>query len=266
MCTRVQGEFEIAEEHGAAAAEISGNLGIGDALPAVGAAAFLNAYHRGGLKELRTVLSDFADLVPEVAAWRFGVGLCDADDGDLDAARTTLVRGMEALPDEPEEIWLAGLCLAAELVGLVGADGSTIDRLSRLLVPYSGRLAIVGTLSSEFGPTDRCLGILSAARGDAERAGSLFRLCHQLLRPAWRSYPGNCARAVIGFVVDRSAGRPDRGCRWNSVEPEMEALGLAGSMERLRRRECAVLSRTATDRQARLWCPQAQGPALSFTD
>ena len=188
-CARLRGEFEIAEEHGAAAAEIGGNLGIGDALPAVGAAAFLNAYHRGGLKELRTVLSDFADLVPEVAAWRFGVGLCDADDGDLDAARTTLVRGMEALPDEPEEIWLAGLCLAAELVGLVGADGSTIDRLSRLLVPYSGRLAIVGTLSSEFGPTDRCLGILSAARGDAERADHYFasaiNFCDRLGARPW---------------------------------------------------------------------------------
>ncbi len=235
-CARLRGEFEIAEEHGAAAAEIGGNLGIGDALPAVGAAAFLNAYHRGGLKELRTVLSDFADLVPEVAAWRFGVGLCDADDGDLDAARTTLVRGMEALPDEPEEIWLAGLCLAAELVGLVGADGSTIDRLSRLLVPYSGRLAIVGTLSSEFGPTDRCLGILSAARGDAERADHYFasaiNFCDRLGARPWE-----LRTRGDWIVVDRSAGRPAR-LWWNSVEPEMEALGLAGSMERLRRNFC----------------------------
>ena len=134
---------------------------------------------------------------------------------------------MEALPDEPEEIWLAGLCLATELVGLAGADDSTIEQLSQLLDSRAGGFAIIGTLSSGFGPTDRCLGILNAASGKSDRADEYFAsaisVCEQLGARPWE-----LRTRTDWFVADRWKGRPPR-TWWPSLESELQASGLDGS-------------------------------------
>jgi DNA-binding SARP family transcriptional activator/tetratricopeptide (TPR) repeat protein len=231
-CARLRGEFEIASEHADAAAKIGESNRITDASAAMGAIAFLDAYHLGGLSSLRTVLTAFAEMVPEVAAWTFGAGLAAAADGNTEAAVSALNLGMERLLDEPEEIWLASLCLAAELVGLVGADEPTITRLRRLLAPHSGQFTVVGALSSEFGPTDRGLGILSAAAGDLENAGEHFAsaigACELL-----RARPWELRTRADWLVVERSAGRAPRPW-WGSLESELDVAGLGGALERLR--------------------------------
>ena len=172
-CARLRGEFEIADEHVSAAASIGERHGIMDTGAAIGAVTFLNAFHRGGLETLRTPLEEFAERTPDISAWTFGAGLAAAADHDHDAARAALQRGMGVLADAPEVLWLTSVCLAAELVGWVGGDEPTVSRVTGLLEPYAGQIAVVGTLSSEFGPIDRCLGLLergSGGRGSGRRA------------------------------------------------------------------------------------------------
>ncbi len=232
-CARLRGEFDIADEHTAAAAEIGMRYAMRDGSAALGAAEVLNKYHRGGLGTLRQLLTDFATLVPHVPAWTFAAGLAAADDDDVDAGQALLARGMDAIPDRPEEIWLAGLCLASELVGQVGADGAIIDRLLELLGPYPGRFAVIGVLSSEFGPTDRAIGILNSARGDGTAADRHFdaaiAACERLGARPWE-----LRTRVDWMIADRWLGRSRRSW-WESLPSELDAAGLSGAKRRLER-------------------------------
>ena len=102
-CARLRGEFEIADEHGAAAAQIGETLGIGDAMPAIGAAAFLNAYHRGEASKSCEPYS----MTSPILSLRWLPGGSPQGSGTptmvyLDGARLALARGMDALPDEPK--------------------------------------------------------------------------------------------------------------------------------------------------------------------
>jgi DNA-binding SARP family transcriptional activator/uncharacterized protein YqgV (UPF0045/DUF77 family) len=230
-CARLRGEFEIADEHLSAARSLGERHGIADNAAAIGAVAFVTAFHRGDLRMYRSLLDQFAASVPHVAAWTFGSGIAAAADHDLEAARSALGRGMDVIDDSPEILWLTSLCLAAELIGLVGADAPTVSRLISLLEPYSGKFAVVGTLSSEFGPTDRCLGLLSAIEGDFERAVASFRAavaaCERLGARPWE-----LPTRVDWLVVDRMAGRPSH-ARREGLSAELQALGLGGAIDRL---------------------------------
>ncbi len=232
-CARLRGAFDIADEHMLAAARLGDRHGIADSGPAQGAGVFLAAYHRGGLRHLRSILADFAELVPEIAAWRFAAGLAAADAGDQSSGRRELVRGMEVLADHPEPIWLSAVCLAAELVGQVGADRPDWERVDRLLAPHAGLLAVNGVLSSEFGPTDRCLGILSAVDGDGEDADRRFaaavEACRRLGSPLWE------LRTRTDWMMAGRALGGDPQPWWDTLEDELAGAGLTGALERLRR-------------------------------
>jgi hypothetical protein len=228
---RLLGEFEIAEEHARNAAKVGEQYGIGDALAAIGAAAFVNAYHLGGLETLRTSLEAFADATPDIPAWTFGAGLAAIADHNVNAARAALERGVKSLTDAPEEFWVPALCLAAELVGWTGASSSVIERLTRLLTPHAGQFSIVGTFTSDFGPVDRCLGILSAATGDVDASAIYFAagvdLCRRL-----RARPWELRTETDWLVAEREADLPPRSW-WAGLDDELTAAGLEGARSRL---------------------------------
>ncbi len=235
-CARIRGEFEASEQHVAAAAEIGGRYGMPDSLAAVGATAFLNAFLRGGLREIRSAVTEFAEQTPHVPAWTFAAGLAAADDDDPDGARVLLARGVEIIPEHPEEIWVVGLCLGAELAGQVGAEERHVQRLLRLLDPYTGQLAVVGTFSSEFGPIDRSLGILCALNGDEAAADEHFEraiaFCRRLDAGPWE------LRTRADWVaVDRWLGRRPRPW-WDELDRDLEGAGLQGALDRMRRGFC----------------------------
>ncbi|HXX91152.1 MAG TPA: BTAD domain-containing putative transcriptional regulator [Acidimicrobiales bacterium] len=231
-CARLRGSFEVADEHVVTANAIGERHGNRDNPAAMGAVAFVDAYHRGGLGGLYPVVQAVAALTPEVPAFTLGAGVAAAAGGDRPAARSALARGLEALRDEPEEVWLAAVCLAAELVERVGADEVAAKRLLRLLGPRTGQFAVVGVLSSEFGPTDRCLGLLEAALGDADAADAAFvaalDACRRLGARPWE-----LRTRTDRLVVARGAGRPDPE-DVASLQAELEAAGLGGALERLR--------------------------------
>lgn len=231
-CARLKGEFEIAGEHVGAAGAIGDRYGIQDNAAALGAATFLDALHRGHLAAIRSVLEDFAAAAPGVPVWALGAGLGAAADGDAGAARLALGRGLASLEDSAEVLWLMAVCLAAELVGWVGAEETEVTRLLELLGPYAGRFAVLGTLSSELGPADRLLGLLWADLGDFERADAAFSAaivaCDRLGARPWE-----LRTRTDWLIADRRAGRPSRPW-WPGLEVELEDSGLGGSLQRLR--------------------------------
>jgi DNA-binding SARP family transcriptional activator len=231
-CARLRGEFVIAREHEEAAGSIGDRYNIMDNAVAVGASVFLNAFHLGQLPSLRSVVEQFAVTAPGVAAWMFAAGIAAATDGDATAARVALTKGMERLPTSPEVLWLTSVCLAAELAGWVGAEEPTISQLASLLGPYSGKLAVNGTLSSDFGPVDRCLGILSSTAGDLPRARGHFATaidaCQQLAARPWE-----LRTKADWLLAETGSGQPAPS--WSEdLESELEASGLQGAIMRLR--------------------------------
>ena len=147
-------------------------------------------------------------------------------------SNSSTASGCETLTDTPEDIWTASICLAAELVGWIGADRATVERLIDLLSPFAGQLAVVGSLASDFGPTDRCLGILSAAIGDEEAAKAYFesstRFCERLGARPWL-----LRTQVDELLTLRRSGADGGRTEGTGLERELEASGLLGSLHRL---------------------------------
>ncbi len=231
-CARLRGEFAISKEHAEAAESIGNRYNILDNTVAIGATVFLNGFHLGQLAALRSVIEQFAVTTPEVAAWTFAAGIAAATDGDAVAAQVALTKGMELLPTSPEVLLLTSVCLAAELAGWVGAEVPVNSQLASLLAPYSGKLAVIGTLSSEFGPVDRCLGILSSNAGDLPRARGHFAAaldaCQHLMARPWE-----LRTKVDWLLAETGSGLPTPS--WSEdLESELEASGLQGAITRLR--------------------------------
>ncbi len=234
-CARLRGDFAAADEHTAKASRLGEQHGIGDAAAALGAVAFVNAFHRGGLATFRTVLEKFARTVPEIAAWTFGAGLAAAADGDAGSARAELEAGARALTDTPDELWLTSLCLAAELAGWIGAEKPLLTRLTKMLEPHAGQIVIAGALAGDFGPTDRSLGLLAAASGNFDAAEGHFRAALEL-SGRLEALPWELRTRTDWLITERAAGLPARSW-WAELESNLEAAGLDGALARLRSSE-----------------------------
>ena len=228
---RLQGRFEAADEHDAAARQLGTRHGIVDADAAHGASLFVRAYHRGGLGTVRPVIEQFAAEHTLTLAWTVGAGLAAAADEDFEAARACLEHALPELADGPQDgIWLPAACMAADIAGWIGIDGSRVSELERLLSPYAGQFAIVGPLTSEFGPTDRCLGML------ASRRGTTCAPTNDLPRPS--PLPRGSARARGSFgpaptgysPIEPPDGRRDRG---GNLQSDLSEAQLYGSEARL---------------------------------
>ncbi len=217
-CTRLHGDFEIADEHITALSNLGEQHGITDTPAVLGAAAFTNAYHRGGLADLQPSLDLFAAMYPHMPTWTLALGVAAASGDDLEGAADALGRGVPLLPDTADDgLWLASVCLAAEIGGRIETDRHTVDRLFQLLEPYSGQYVIVGTLSTEYGPVDRCLALLAFARGQIADASNYFAsavgACERLRARPWEQLTREDWRAA-----ERVAGAPSRS--WWSDLPE----------------------------------------------
>jgi hypothetical protein len=209
-CARLRGDFEIADEHITLLSTLGEQFGISDTAAVGGAVTFTNAYHFGELARLRPSLEPFAAAYPSVPAWTLGSGLAALSDGDPAAAKESLRRGVSLLSDRAADgLWLAGVCLAVEIAVRLPTDSETLDRLLEILEPYVGKYAIVGTLSTEFGPVDRCLGLLQLARGNQVDASTYFAsavsVCQSL-----RARPWELLTRADWRAAEQIAGAPSR--------------------------------------------------------
>jgi hypothetical protein len=140
-------------------------------------------------------------------------------DGDLAAAKEFLERGVSLLSDRAADgLWLAAVCLAVEIAVRLAADSRTVDRLLQILEPYSGQYVIVGTLTTEFGPVDRCLALLQLASGHHVEASMYFAsavsACERLRAGPWELLTREDWRAA-----EQMAGAPPR--QWWSGLPDV---------------------------------------------
>ena len=174
-CAWLRGEFDLASEHIAVLSHLGEHYGLSDTAAVVGAVTFTNAYHHGGLSGLRPSLELFAATYAYVPAWTLGSGVAAVSDGDWVAAREALERGVSLLSDSAADgLWLTVVCLAVEIAVRLDADRQAVERLLQILEPHSGQYVVVGTLTTEFGPVDRCLGLLEFTRGRYDAAARYF--------------------------------------------------------------------------------------------
>ena len=109
--------------------------------------------------------------------------------------------------------------------------------LTQMLEPYAGQIVIAAALASDFGPTDRSLGLLAAASGDLDAAEGHFHsaleLCGRLqarpreLRTRLRtglsqSDPPVYQRGLGGLASSTSSGRGTGRC--HSTAPDFPDL------------------------------------------
>lgn len=218
-CARLRGEFELADEHIARLSILGERYGISDTAAVVGAVAYTNAYHHGDLGRLREPLELFAETDLNVPAWLLAAGVAALSDCDVKGASEILERGVALLTDGAHDgLWLTAVCLAVEIAGRVDSGVHFAARLIHLLEPYSGQYAIVGTLTTEYGPIDRCLGMLEFMRGNADQASFYFAsgvdACKRLRAAPWEWLTRHDWRAV-----EQLTGRPERS--WWSGLPEV---------------------------------------------
>lgn len=218
-CARLRGEFELADEHIARLSVLGERYGISDTAAVVGAVAYTNAYHHGDLGRLREPLEVFAETDLNVPAWLLAAGVAALSDADVKAASEILERGVALLTDGAYDgLWLTAVCLAVEIAARVDSGSHFAARLIHLLEPYSGQYAIVGTLTTEYGPIDRCLGMLEFMRGNADKASLYFasgvEACARLRAAPWEWLTRHDWRAV-----EQLAGGPARS--WWSGLPEV---------------------------------------------
>jgi hypothetical protein len=128
---------------------------------------------QGRLDELAPAVEGFAAQYPAMPAWRCGLALIRRELEDRAGAAEVLAgvraEGFDQIPDD--NILLVAMTFLAEACGWL-RDRQAAAELERLLHPFSG-LVVVSPNAGCLGPVDRLLGLLLAAQGRVEEAGSL---------------------------------------------------------------------------------------------
>jgi DNA-binding SARP family transcriptional activator len=237
---RIRGYFDEADAHAATAASVGERFAIPDDVQ--GAHSMLSAFHRGTLSRLHAAFVEVANAgmptpVPGIPVWYFGMGLVLQAGGDHAGAWDALAEGLRRLPGKrQDELWEMSLCLAAEIaVSLKGFSpaglGEALERLQYELAPLTGMFAVATLFSAEFGPVDRSLALLAAARQDPRLADRHFlkalETCQKMGARAWelRTQADQCAALV-------RSGREPVGVK--TLERQLLEAGLGGGVITLR--------------------------------
>ena len=229
---RMWGEFAEADAYATTAFEIGQRYRITDAAAALSVHYFFSCFHRSSLAPLHHTLESQVSLHPEMVTWRLGAGLAAFDAGEPKAATRCLHAAMEGLSGPPlrDETWMLSLCLATELAASVDEGAELVGLIEPLLEPHSGQFVVLGGVVGEFGPTDRCLGLLAAARRDYQAAESRFRsavaICEKLKAQPWR------IRSTTDWLVTCPSRRHDPTMR-TRLANEARRLGLQRTLARL---------------------------------
>jgi hypothetical protein len=154
-----------------------------------GAHAAVSHHQQGLLPQLETVLLDAAERFPTMTVWPAVLAVLHAVEGHAERTRRELDR---IAPGElPRDVnWLLTMAMASEAAASIG-ESERSRELYELLAPYSGRIAMVGSMSA-YGPVDRFLGLLAATLGDADGTAAHFtaalRISRRAHAPLWDAH------------------------------------------------------------------------------
>ncbi|HET8975732.1 MAG TPA: protein kinase [Solirubrobacterales bacterium] len=126
---------------------------------------------QGRAEELLPAVRDLAGRFPGIPAWRTGLISLAARSGDVEEGRLQLERfaGRDLSALRRDANWFTAASLLGEAVALLG-DSDRAGPIYDELLPYAGRLIVVGRAAGCNGPVDRVLGLLAAACGRTEDA------------------------------------------------------------------------------------------------
>ena len=202
---------------------------------------------------------------PSLASYGAGAGYGAFWLGD-DAAAVTRVRSALSVARRlPRELnWSGLMTMAGEIFGHLGTPEEQAEAYEAL-APWSGWVALVGSAQDVWGPIDRALSGIAAARGEWEEAERLHRsalaldramgtwLSELYTRSAWarllveRGWPGDheTAAAILDEVIAEAARRGSPEWGWWLEDLRRAAAGSAAVSEpALPAARSACLSRT----------------------
>lgn len=144
------------------------------------------------LDELRPVLAELVEQLPETPWWDAALAFVDAATGSLDEARERFERlAAESFGGLATDFaWSVGMALLA----LVSADLGDVRRaaaLHRLLEPYAASNAMAASRGA-WGSVSMYLGILATTTGDYQRADQWFEQAlaanARMVAPSWMAH------------------------------------------------------------------------------
>ena len=191
---------------------------------------------QGRLGEIEDAVRRFIEIYPAIPAWRAALALLLLEEDRPDEARAELEAvEVAALPRDAN--WLIAVTLLAEVAGALH-DAGRAEELYEALLPYAGRVVVVGRAATSNGSASRLLGLLAAAmkRWDAAEAHFADAMTmHERMRSRpWR------ARTLVAWA-EMLLARRAKGDKARARELladavlEADALGMPVLAERARR-------------------------------
>ncbi|MDG2306770.1 MAG: AAA family ATPase [Candidatus Binatia bacterium] len=171
----LRGDFAAAEQIANDALSVGMRANLSDAPILHGVFRFQFCWLRGTLDELETAITMLVNLDPGHSAWRAGMAMMYLETDRRGQAREQLALfmsdGLDTIEDTPA--YLGALTLAGEVsVGL--RDAEVARTLYDELVPYAGRLVVLGNATACHGAVDSLLGALADVAGRDDDAEGHF--------------------------------------------------------------------------------------------
>ncbi|MCB0197545.1 MAG: hypothetical protein KDJ65_36705, partial [Anaerolineae bacterium] len=193
MWAMVKGRFDEAEHFAEKALEIGLQMGAETVHGTYGLQMFTIRREQGRLKEIAPVVKLFVAQNPAGAAWRPGLALIYSDLGLRDECRATfeLLAADDFTYLPQDSLWLTCIVYLAEVCAFLD-DANRAAILYQLLLPYNGRVVVVGSAVACYGAVSRYLGLLAATMSDWETAEQHFEdalaLNLRLDAPPWLAH------------------------------------------------------------------------------
>ena len=169
-CARAQlrGDFEAAERLAQETLAIGQRGQAENAMHFYAQAIFTIRREQGRLGEIEDAVRRFIEIYPAIPAWRAALALMLLEGGRREEARAELEAiDVAALPRDAN--WLIAVTLLAEVAGSL-PDPERAAVLYDALLPYAGRVVVVGRAATCNGAAARLLGLLAAATRDWDAA------------------------------------------------------------------------------------------------
>jgi hypothetical protein len=240
----LHGDLAAAEDRAASAVELGTIVVGGDAaFTFFGTTLALVRYFQCRMSELETTLRELTAQYPNIPAWRSGLAVVAAEQGDVATAAEQLewlaADGFAVLPRDL--YWLSGIAVLGPAILAVG-DARIARVTAELLTPFSGRYVLQGNGYSTYGPVDRVLAMCSIVMDDLDTAARLLRGAVEQTASARDPFHPLC-RYELGRVLI-AAGSVDEGrLELTGAAGELRAIGLE---ELARRAEDPPRLRTPT--------------------
>jgi hypothetical protein len=146
-----------------------------DALSIFGSQLFDVRWHQGRLPELSSLAKSVMSATPDFCPWRVASALIELHSGEEQSARATLERVADGhFRSVPRDrFWTVTMTIAAELCSRL-QDRARAAELLDLMLPYAGRVSVLGFGQVCVGANARVVGMLYTTLGAWSEAQEQF--------------------------------------------------------------------------------------------